>query len=68
MMAGSIVPDKDLRGRNIVQLQSTVLREMLTFATDIESRSHEPLYTTSYFMVVFQLKHSQDINGSFNSV
>ena len=68
MMAGSIVPDKDLRGRNIVQLQSTVLREMLTVATDIESRSREPLYTTSYLMVVFQLKRSQEINGSFSSV
>ena len=68
MMAGSIVPDKDLCGRNIVRLQSTVLHEMLTVATDIESCSREPLYTTSYLMVVFQLKHSQEINGSFSSV
>ena len=29
----SFVPEEDLRGRNIVQLQSTVLREMLDITT-----------------------------------
>ena len=31
----TFVPDKDLCGRNVVLLQSTVLREMLNISTDI---------------------------------
>ena len=30
-------------GRKVLQLQSTVLCEMLNITTDIESRSHKPL-------------------------
>ena len=38
-----IVSGETLRGRNIVLLQSTVLREVLNLATASDSRSHEPL-------------------------
>ena len=31
----SFVPDKDLRGRSVVLLQSTVLHEMLDITTDM---------------------------------
>ena len=53
-----LVPDEDLRGRNAVLLQSTVLGETLDITNDIRIRSHERLLLSRALYLEYMYVHA----------